>query len=77
MVTPRQQTNPDASPEADKATALRRAGAAARNRATAEENEALAIRLAAASGASTREIAAATDRSHTTVARILKRESVD
>ncbi|QXC60057.1 hypothetical protein KSP35_17050 [Aquihabitans sp. G128] len=75
MVTPRQQINPDATPEADKANILRRAGVAARKRAKAEADEMLAIRLANLAGASTREIGEATERSHATVARMLQRSA--
>lgn len=75
MGTTQRPAGADATPAETKARALRSVSTAARRRVAAEETERLAIRLAKAAGASTREIAAAVgDRNHATIARMLNKE---
>ncbi len=73
MGTPRQNANPNVTPEHDRAQALRRAARSSAKRERAEADEILAFRIAAVAGASTRDIAAATGRSQATVARMIRR----
>lgn len=61
------------TPEHLRVRALDHVSRAAERRAKAEADELMAMRIAAVGGASLREIAAAADRSHSTVDRMLKR----
>lgn len=67
------QRTSTAASAAEKAASLRTAASAASERERAEADEVTAIRQAARAGASTREIAKATNRNHATVARIITR----
>jgi hypothetical protein len=70
MTTPRQAHAPDSSDELDRQAAVKRVQQAVHRRQSAEADEALAVRVALAAGASLRELAEVSDRNKDTIARL-------
>ena len=73
--TARKPASVTASPDVNRARALRAVAVAAAKREKAEADELLAMRIANQGGASLREIAHAADRNHATVGRMLQRDA--
>ena len=70
MTTPRQAHASDTSHELDRQAAVKRVRQAVKRRQRAEADEALAVRVALAAGASLRELADVSDRNKDPTARL-------